>query len=90
MGSDPQQEHITPEDDDVLEEENLVKQEAKDGLVNPDVAVQVRGLAKVYAGTTNIGCFKCKKTSPYHALKVSNIFSTVLSAYFKNVLKYTF
>ncbi|KAF2315981.1 hypothetical protein GH714_040776 [Hevea brasiliensis] len=47
MGSVPQQEHITPEDEDVLEEENIVKQEAKDGLVNPEVAVQVRGLAKV-------------------------------------------
>nr|AIU41626.1 ABC transporter family protein [Hevea brasiliensis] len=69
MGSVPQQEHITPEDEDVLEEENIVKQEAKDGLVNPEVAVQVRGLAKVYAGTTKIGCCKCKKTSPYHALK---------------------
>ncbi|EEF52143.1 abc transporter, putative [Ricinus communis] len=69
MGSVPQQDHISPEDEDVLEEENTVKQDAREVTANPNVAVQVRGLMKTYAGTTKIGCCKCKKTSPYHALK---------------------
>uniref|UniRef100_A0A6M2F1H9 ABC transporter domain-containing protein n=1 Tax=Populus davidiana TaxID=266767 RepID=A0A6M2F1H9_9ROSI len=68
-GEIPQQEHITPDDEDVLEEENVVKSDAKEGTVNPDVAVQVRGLAKTYPGTTQISCCKCKKTSSYHAVR---------------------
>ncbi|XP_050225584.1 ABC transporter A family member 2 [Mercurialis annua] len=69
MSSVPQQVQIPPEDEDVLEEENNVKQDAREGITNPNVAVQVRGILKTYAGTTKIGCCKCKKTSPYHALK---------------------
>ncbi|XP_012080230.1 ABC transporter A family member 2 isoform X2 [Jatropha curcas] len=69
MGSVPRQEYVTPEDEDVLEEENIVKQDVTEGTVNQNVAVQVRGLVKTYAGTMTIGCCKCKKTSPYHALK---------------------
>ncbi|KAF9667756.1 hypothetical protein SADUNF_Sadunf15G0056500 [Salix dunnii] len=65
----PQQDHIVPDDEDVLEEENIVKNDVKDNTVNPDVAVQIRGLGKTYPGTTQIGCCKCKKTSPYHAVR---------------------
>jgi hypothetical protein len=61
----------------VLEEENVVKNDAKEGTVNPDVAVQVRGLAKTYPGTTQISCCKCKKTSSYHAVRVSNSYPTL-------------
>ncbi|XVE56978.1 hypothetical protein DITRI_Ditri04bG0054800 [Diplodiscus trichospermus] len=70
IGSAPPLEHITPDDEDVLEEENLVKTQAREGAVDPDVAVQIRGLAKTYPGSRKIGCCcKCKKTSPYHAVK---------------------
>ncbi|XVF50157.1 hypothetical protein PTKIN_Ptkin04bG0073300 [Pterospermum kingtungense] len=70
IGSTPPVEHISPDDEDVLEEENLVKTQAEEGAVDPNVAVQIRGLAKTYPGTRKIGCCcKCKKTSPYHALK---------------------
>ncbi|KAL5544418.1 hypothetical protein UlMin_008202 [Ulmus minor] len=69
MGSLPPQEHITPDDEDVLAEENLVKQQAREGIDDPNIAVQIRGLLKTYPGSTNIGCCKCKKNSPYHALK---------------------
>ncbi|KAL7192125.1 hypothetical protein ACSBR2_024047 [Camellia fascicularis] len=65
----PPMEDITPDDEDVLEEENTVKKEAKEGAVDPNIAVQIRGLIKVYPGATKIGCCKCKKTSHYHALK---------------------
>ncbi|KAG5230027.1 ABC transporter family member [Salix suchowensis] len=65
----PQQDHVVPEDEDVLEEENIVKNDAKDNTVDPDVAVQIRGLGKTYPGATQIGCFKCTKTSPYHAVR---------------------
>ncbi|XVF11965.1 hypothetical protein REPUB_Repub08aG0074000 [Reevesia pubescens] len=70
IGSAPQVEHITPDDEDVLEEENLVKTQTKEGAIDPTVAVQIRGLAKTYPGSRKIGCCcKCKKTSPYHAVK---------------------
>ncbi|XP_019082065.1 ABC transporter A family member 2 isoform X4 [Vitis vinifera] len=69
IGSIPSLEDITPDDEDVLEEENKVKQQRREGVADPNIAVQICGLAKTYPGTTNIGCCKCKKTSPYHALK---------------------
>uniref|UniRef100_A0A6N2NHT2 ABC transporter domain-containing protein n=1 Tax=Salix viminalis TaxID=40686 RepID=A0A6N2NHT2_SALVM len=65
----PQQDHLTPDDEDVLEEENVVKNDSKEGTVHPDVAVQVRGLSKTYPGATQISCCKCKKTSAYHAVR---------------------
>ncbi|CAI0399356.1 unnamed protein product, partial [Linum tenue] len=69
MGSIPQEEQITPDDEDVLEEENLVKKDAREDTMDPDIAVQIRGLAKTYAGTRKIGCCKCQKTSSYHAVR---------------------
>jgi ABC-type multidrug transport system ATPase subunit len=69
IGSLPPQEHITPDDEDVLEEENLVKQQIMEGVDDPNIAVQVRGLGKTYPGSTNMGCCKCKRNPPYQALK---------------------
>ncbi|CDY23800.1 BnaA01g21510D [Brassica napus] len=65
----PPVEHVASEDQDVLEEETLVKQQAMDGIVDPNIAVQIHGLAKTYPGTTKLGCCKCTKTSPFHAVK---------------------
>ena len=63
IGSAPRQEQSTPDDEDVLEEENKVKQQLTEGLLDANVAVQIRGLAKTYPGTRSIGCcFKCKRT----------------------------
>lgn len=67
----PNLDAITPDDEDVIEEENMVKKQAMEGVVDPDIAVQIRGLVKIYPGKTNIGCFKCKKTPHYQALKGS-------------------
>ncbi|KAL3640608.1 ATP-binding cassette sub- A member 2 [Castilleja foliolosa] len=69
MSSIPPTENIVPDDEDVREEESIVKQQAAEGIVNPSTAVQIRGLVKTYSGATNIGCCKCKRTPPYHALK---------------------
>ncbi|KAM7269434.1 hypothetical protein ACFE04_024931 [Oxalis oulophora] len=70
MGSLPPVEMLVPDDEDVLEEENIVKQQTKEGINASNVAVQIRGLTKTYAGTRKFSCCcKCKKTSPYHALK---------------------
>ncbi|GMJ04964.1 A. THALIANA ABC2 HOMOLOG 1, ABC2 homolog 1, ATP-binding cassette A2 [Hibiscus trionum] len=69
IGSAPPVEHSTPDDEDVLQEENLVKTQAREGIVDRDVAVQIRGLAKTYPGSRSCGCCKCKKTAPYHAVK---------------------
>ncbi|KAF5933663.1 hypothetical protein HYC85_029834 [Camellia sinensis] len=65
----PSLENITLDDEDVLEEESTVKQQAMEDVVDPNIAVQIRGLVKLYPGKTKIGFCKCKKTSHYHALK---------------------
>nr|XP_043636610.1 ABC transporter A family member 2-like [Erigeron canadensis] len=69
MRSLPAIEHTSPDDEDVLEEENIVKQQHREGAVDPNLAVQIHGLVKVYPGGTNVGCCTCKKSAPYHALK---------------------
>ncbi|KAK0586759.1 hypothetical protein LWI29_011786 [Acer saccharum] len=69
IGSVPPIEHDTPDDIDVAEEENVVKQQTREGTVDSNVAVQIRGLVKTYPGSRKIGCCKCQKTSPYHAVK---------------------
>ncbi|GMN45684.1 hypothetical protein TIFTF001_014866 [Ficus carica] len=65
----PSEELDPSDDEDVIEEENIIKQQIKEGIDNTKIAVQIRGLMKTYPASTNIGCFKCKKTPPYHALK---------------------
>ncbi|KMZ69207.1 ABC transporter A family member 2 [Zostera marina] len=69
MSSTPAVEIVTPDDEDVIAEETAVKQQVTESDLVPNVAVQIRGLRKTYAGTTNVGCFKCKRTPPYHAVK---------------------
>lgn len=66
----PLPECITPDDEDVLEQENMVKQQAVAGKVDESIAVQIHGLIKKFPGTKKIGCCKCKETPPYHAIKV--------------------
>ncbi|CAL9062721.1 unnamed protein product [Musa banksii] len=68
-GSIPPLDDATPSDEDVLAEETSVKQQAANNEVDPNVAVQIRGLTKTYPGTTKIGCCKCQRSSPYHAVK---------------------
>ncbi|XP_024017032.1 ABC transporter A family member 2 [Morus notabilis] len=58
-----------PEDEDVLEEENIIKRQIKEGIDDTKITVQIRGLVKIHPASTNIGCFKCKKIPPFHALK---------------------
>ena len=70
MRSLPPSDHASPDDEDVLQEEEIVKRQHREGVVDPNLAVQVQGLVKVYPGRTNIGCCSCKRTPPYHALKV--------------------
>lgn len=67
--ANPPSEDIAPDDPDVLQEETIVKQEARDGLVNPNIAVQLRGITKAYPGKTKGFCQSCRRASPYHALK---------------------
>ncbi|KAK9040034.1 hypothetical protein V6N11_015214 [Hibiscus sabdariffa] len=70
IGSAPPVEHNTPDDEDVLQEENLVKTQTREGIVDQNVAVQIRGVAKMYPGSRSCSCCcKCKKIAPYHAVK---------------------
>jgi hypothetical protein len=66
-------ETIAPDDEDVIEEETLVKQQMEENLVVSNIAVQIRGLVKTNPGITKISCCKCKRTAPYHALTVSTL-----------------
>jgi len=51
-----------------------VKQQQTQGVVDANVAVQVQGIVKTYPGTFNFGCCgNCKRTAPYHALKVNHL-----------------
>ncbi|XP_058788357.1 ABC transporter A family member 2-like [Vicia villosa] len=64
------EDNSTADDEDVLEEENAVKLQQTQGVVDANVSVQIHGIKKTYPGTFNIGCcFKCNKSAPYHALK---------------------
>lgn len=72
FGSLPILEPTTPDDEDVLEEENTVKRQLADGIMDSNVAVQLSGLAKTYPGAWKVNlrcCCKCKKTPPYHAVR---------------------
>ena len=80
IGSVPSMEHITPDDEDVLQEEIIIKEQRKEGVGDPNIVVQICSLVKTYPGTTNISCCKCKKTSPYHAIKVLNLFYQGISS----------
>lgn len=63
---------------DVLEEENIVKQQSREGALDPKIAVQIRGLVKTYPGFRT-GCrrFCCcccaRKTPPSRVVKVKNL-----------------
>lgn len=78
----PPPEDVTPDDEDVYEEENTVKHAASEGVVNANIAVQICGLVKTYPSKTKIGCCKCEKTSHYHALKVTVSFHLLCLLYF--------
>uniref|UniRef100_A0A803L938 ABC transporter domain-containing protein n=2 Tax=Chenopodium quinoa TaxID=63459 RepID=A0A803L938_CHEQI len=62
----PKPEMITPDDEDVLKEENKIKKFMDDGKVDPDVAVQIRGLVKTYPGKLDK---KLKISPPFHSVK---------------------
>ncbi|KAI0515529.1 hypothetical protein KFK09_008194 [Dendrobium nobile] len=65
----PPIEYVAPDDEDVLVEETTIKQQVVDNSVDPNVAVTILGLAKTYPGATKLCCCKCKRSSPYHAVK---------------------
>ena len=65
---------ITPDNDAVLEEQNIINEQRRKGLMDPNIAVQICGLTKTYPWTININSCKCKYTSPYHAIKVLTLF----------------
>ncbi|KAL9243221.1 hypothetical protein vseg_017134 [Gypsophila vaccaria] len=68
--SNPAPNHSPSTDEDVLEEENTVKQQMKSDELDPDIAVQVRGLVKTFPGKLTLGCCcRCRKTAPFHAIK---------------------
>ncbi|CAN4100428.1 unnamed protein product [Withania somnifera] len=58
-GSAPPNDSFTQDDEDVLDEENRVKQQVKEGNVDPNVAVQLQDLYKMYSRTINFSCHSC-------------------------------
>ncbi|KAL5220999.1 hypothetical protein ABZP36_025712 [Zizania latifolia] len=69
FGSNRPADDATPTDEDVLAEENLVKQQASNNEVDPGVAVQIRGLRKTYPGSFSMSCCRCRTTKPFHSVK---------------------
>ncbi|XP_016469345.2 ABC transporter A family member 2-like isoform X1 [Nicotiana tabacum] len=67
-GSLPRPQITTPDDEDVLTEENTVKKQAMEGGYS-NIAVQIRGLIKTYPGKSK-GCCCCFITGPpFHSVK---------------------
>ncbi|XP_073143573.1 ABC transporter A family member 2-like [Henckelia pumila] len=61
-----------PDDESVIEEENSVKQQAREGILDPDVAVQFRALTKKYNAINEKICcfhFSCKTRKPFFAVE---------------------
>ncbi|GAA0185277.1 ATP-binding cassette [Lithospermum erythrorhizon] len=68
---------ISAEDRGVLEEEIIVKQQVKEGTNDPNVAVQLQGLAKTYSSTTKIKCHSCLLCCCYCSCKRIKSFEAV-------------
>uniref|UniRef100_J3MSS8 ABC transporter domain-containing protein n=1 Tax=Oryza brachyantha TaxID=4533 RepID=J3MSS8_ORYBR len=69
FGSNRPADDAAPTDEDVIAEENLVKQQIANSEVDPGVAVQIRGLRKTYPGSFSMGCCRCRTTKPFHSVK---------------------
>ncbi|KAK1298423.1 ABC transporter A family member 2 [Acorus calamus] len=70
IGSIPPLDDVPPDDEDVFAEETVVKRQATENMLDPSIAVQIRGVTKTYPGTTKmVGCCKCKKSAAYHAVR---------------------
>ncbi|KAL5816491.1 hypothetical protein ACOSQ3_024869 [Xanthoceras sorbifolium] len=59
-----------PDDEDVMEEENTVKQ-VRESFADPNVAVQLRGPVKTYPGAKKAGSCCGKMSAPFHAVRGS-------------------
>lgn len=70
LSSTPPLEDVRPDDEDVRAEEENVKRQVIESDIDSNVSVQLRGLTKTYPGKMNIGCCRCKRIPPYHAVKV--------------------
>lgn len=42
------EEHVPPDDGDVEKEEEIVKQQTRENIRDPNIVLQIRGLAKTY------------------------------------------
>lgn len=73
LSSTPPLEDVRPDDEDVREEEENVRRQVTESGIDNNVSVQLRGLTKTYAGKIDISCCRCKRTPPYHAVKVKKI-----------------
>ncbi|KAK4480244.1 hypothetical protein RD792_013308 [Penstemon davidsonii] len=70
--------YIEPDDEGVIEEEKCTKEQAENGIIDPNVAVQFRALTKKYTKLINIKfrkccccCFycTCETTKPFVAVR---------------------
>ncbi|XP_059299913.1 ABC transporter A family member 2-like isoform X1 [Lycium ferocissimum] len=76
-GSAPPNDNFTQDDEDVLDEENRVKQAAKEGNVDPNVAVQLQDLYKMYSRTINFSCHSCCLLCCYCRCKIKKPYKAV-------------
>ncbi|TMW86787.1 hypothetical protein EJD97_020884 [Solanum chilense] len=76
-GSSPPNDSFSQDDEDVLDEENRVKQQVKEGNVDPNVAVQLQDLYKMYSRTINFSCHSCCLLCCYCRCKIKKPFKAV-------------
>ncbi|KAM3374694.1 ABC transporter A family member 9 [Capsicum galapagoense] len=76
-GSAPPNASFTQDDEDVLDEENRVKQQAKEGNIDPNVAVQLQDLYKMYSRTISFSCHSCCLLCCYCRCKIKKPFKAV-------------
>lgn len=69
--------HFTQVDEDVNQEENSIKQAARESSIEDDIAVQLRGLAKTYSKRVKIDCQRCCFCCFYCKCKVQKSFDAV-------------
>ncbi|XP_009629715.1 ABC transporter A family member 11-like [Nicotiana tomentosiformis] len=76
-GSAPPLDSFTQDDEDVLVEENRVKQQAEEGNVDPNVAVQLQDLNKMYSRTISLSCHSCCLLCCYCRCKIKKPYKAV-------------
>ncbi|XP_075097484.1 ABC transporter A family member 11-like [Nicotiana tabacum] len=76
-GSALSNDSFSQDNEGVFDEENRVKQQVKGGIIDPNVAVQLRDLSKTYSGTMSLSCHSCCLCCFYCTCKIKKAYRAV-------------